>query len=558
MTGSVMNVIADRYRVVRRIGKGAMGEVYEVQHPTLARREAIKLLNPALSLDKDFKRRFLREADVMASLAHPNAVMVLDRGEDADGRMWLAMELVDGTDAERYLEQHGPMSQALAVEVIKGAAAALDYAWQERRVVHRDVKPANILLGMRRGKIEAVKLADFGIAKAVDGATALTGTGLTIGTLEYMAPEALEGGELDGHADQYSLGCTAYALLTGSSPYAAGSKAAVLAGHLSQPVPSITDHAPTLPKEIDSVFKRCLAKQQGDRYGSCMEFVDALENMMHTAGTMRAPGQSSAQAQQVKRCDTTHIGPAPTRANESTADRPTKGVRSWVVALALCIVLVAMGAVTLNIWPDAGQAEEGPSPETTIGETPSVSTNQFVDLLPTSSTVSNLLSLPVEDRSVSTTKPTPATLRLPAACGGISVMGLPAGFTDGRTAQYSLPNAQLRIDIARYSDSQAAASAARGVPNTCTYTTPRGGQSGELTHFISLAPVQRPVVWAVSHSYNLATADESAQWAGNSTALGVNGSYVAWAIFTPTGRPIDADARKVAAVVTDALQNAAR
>lgn len=328
-----------------------MGEVFEVAHPTLPRHEAVKLLSSALSTDPSFKTRFLREADVMAGLLHPNIVTVFDRGEDADGRMWLAMELVNGTDAAQLLASRGPMPPELVIDVISGAGAALDFAWRSRRVTHRDVKPANILVAVAASdRAETVKLADFGIAKASEGATELTATGLTVGTLTYMSPEALEGHALDGFADQYSLGCTAFALLTGQSPFAADSKAAIMTGHLSKPVPAVTRSRPDLPLALDDVFRRVLAKHPGDRYGSCEEFVDALRSVS-PMGRSNAPELTRVAGRagvptQIREGTTFSRNPRQPAQVQLTAPSRPSGVRrkALIGVSAACVLSVAAAA----------------------------------------------------------------------------------------------------------------------------------------------------------------------------------------------------------------------
>ncbi|SIF61225.1 protein kinase [Mycobacteroides abscessus subsp. abscessus] len=176
------------YRVIRQLGAGGMGEVFLVEHPRLPRRDALKLLDAGVSRNADFKVRFQREADLLAKLSHPHIVTLHDRGE-FEGRLWITMEHVDGTDGAELLKADGPLDADLAVPLIAGAGAALDYAWRRQRITHRDVKPANILVGIDETdgapQIESVKLADFGIAKAAGESTSLTSTGMTIGTMQY-------------------------------------------------------------------------------------------------------------------------------------------------------------------------------------------------------------------------------------------------------------------------------------------------------------------------------------------------------------------------------------
>ncbi|MCF8590393.1 serine/threonine-protein kinase [Gordonia liuliyuniae] len=263
------------YRVLRLLGAGGMGQVFLAEHPRLPRHDAVKLLDAGVSRSDDFKERFRREADVLAQLSHPNIVTLYDRGE-VDGRLWISMEYVAGTDAAEMVAKRGPLDRELVLALVGGAGAALDHAWRKRRVTHRDVKPANILVGLDESdgdaRIESVKLADFGIAKAAGEATSLTATGLTVGTMQYTSPEAIEGRELNNRADVYSLGCTAFHLLTGRPPYSGSSITALLSAHLHQAPPRVNDVAPS----VDAVFAKVLAKDPALRYASCGEFVDDL------------------------------------------------------------------------------------------------------------------------------------------------------------------------------------------------------------------------------------------------------------------------------------------
>ena len=220
-----------------------------------------------------------READVLAQLSHPNIVTLYDRGE-VDGRLWISMEYVAGTDAAEMVAKRGPLDRELVLALVGGAGAALDHAWSKHRVTHRDVKPANILVGLDESdgdaRIESVKLADFGIAKAAGEATSLTATGLTVGTMQYTSPEAIEGRELNNRADVYSLGCTAFHLLTGRPPYSGSSITALLSAHLHQAPPRVNDVVPQFAPSVDAVFAKVLAKDPALRYASCGEFVDDL------------------------------------------------------------------------------------------------------------------------------------------------------------------------------------------------------------------------------------------------------------------------------------------
>jgi eukaryotic-like serine/threonine-protein kinase len=260
------------YRIERVLGAGGMGTVYLARNPDLPRSEALKVLNAELCRDADFRARFIREADVASALEHPNIVSIHQRGE-FEGQLWIAMQFVDGTDANAALRA-GTMTPARAVHVISEVAKALDYAHQ-RGVVHRDVKPANFLLSGPIGPDERVLLGDFGIARALDDA-GLTITGSVTATVAYAAPEVLAGQPFDGRADLYSLACTLFRLLTGQAPFATASgSAAVVAAHLHAPPPKVTDVVPGLSAELDQVIATAMAKDPSQRFTSARGLADA-------------------------------------------------------------------------------------------------------------------------------------------------------------------------------------------------------------------------------------------------------------------------------------------
>jgi eukaryotic-like serine/threonine-protein kinase len=267
--------ILARYRIERALGSGGMGTVYLARHPSLPRSDALKVLSAELSQDPQFRARFIREADLAATLNHPNIVTVYDRGETEDGQLWIAMQYVEGSDANSELAQ-AEMTPARAAYIITEVAKALDYAHQ-RGVLHRDVKPANFLLSGPVGDQERVLLADFGIARALNEATRLTATGSFVTTIAYAAPETLHGGPVDQRADVYSLGCALFRLLTGRTPYGRlDAMSAIMAAHLFQPIPRATELKGSLPSAVDDVITRALAKDPAHRYPSAGALAAAL------------------------------------------------------------------------------------------------------------------------------------------------------------------------------------------------------------------------------------------------------------------------------------------
>ncbi|CAM3819950.1 serine/threonine-protein kinase [Tsukamurella ocularis] len=325
------------YTVVRRLGAGGMGEVYLAQHPRLPRQDAIKVLPPHLASDEAFRLRFLREADLAAGLNHPNIVGVLDRGDD-DGRLWLSMPYIDGVDAAERLRSspHGlPLADVAAI--ISDTASALDYA-HRRGVLHRDVKPANVLLDGSRAL-----LSDFGIARAAGDTSDLTATGTTIGSVAYAAPEQLRGEPVGPAADIYSLAATTYALLTGLRPFDRSSPAAVVAAALEAQVPSALSARPDLPPTIDAVLARGMARAPHDRPATAGQFAAELSASAAGSGdpTMIRPASPD------RRYDTTMIAPSPTPLPtppaQSAAESTTPGGprRRWVLpAVTAAAVLV--------------------------------------------------------------------------------------------------------------------------------------------------------------------------------------------------------------------------
>ena len=243
------------YTIVRRLGAGGMGQVYLAQHPRLPRRDALKILPSELTANDEFRQRFNREADLAASLYNEHIVGIHDRGE-YEGQLWISMDYVEGTDAAKLLRDQYPsgMPKARRREIISAVADALDYA-HSRGLLHRDVKPANILLGDASPR-RRILLADFGIARELGEISGLTATNMLVGTTAYCSPEQLQGSDLDARADQYALGCTAYNLLTGSAPFHHSNPAVVISQHLSAPPPLIgerrQDLAATRPRHRQS------------------------------------------------------------------------------------------------------------------------------------------------------------------------------------------------------------------------------------------------------------------------------------------------------------------
>ncbi|GAB4586617.1 serine/threonine-protein kinase [Nocardia sp. IFM 10818] len=256
------------YRIVRTLGVGGMGTVFLARHPRLPREDALKLLPDGRGGSADFRARFLREAELAARLQHPNLVSVLDRGEQ-DGHLWIAMQYVDGPDLSRILDASpAGLDPARAVHILTEAARGLDEI-HRAGLLHRDVKPANLLVAPQAGGPERVLVTDFGIARPEDDSTTLADAGSVTATLAYAAPEQISGGAVDRRADVYALGCTLYQMLTGSVPFPRENPGAIMYAHLHDRVPPPSQRNPRLPAGFDTVIATAMAKRPADRYSGC-------------------------------------------------------------------------------------------------------------------------------------------------------------------------------------------------------------------------------------------------------------------------------------------------
>ncbi|WP_278263302.1 serine/threonine protein kinase [Nocardia sp. AG03] len=274
------------YVIERQLGRGGMGSVYLAKHPRLPRMTALKLLNREMFFDQEVRARFEREADLVSRLDHPNIVTVYDRGLD-DEQLWISMQFIDGVDAASVDPQTLPPARAL--QIVKETADALDYA-HGMGVLHRDVKPANILLARSgAGRGERVYLTDFGIARLRDDTGHLTQTGTFTATLAYASPEQLTGAALDHRSDQYSLACALFWLFTGSGPFTATNPAAVIQGHLQQPPPPLSSVRPGLPYALDAVLAKAMAKRPDDRFDSCSDFAAAALSALNNPSAPALP-----------------------------------------------------------------------------------------------------------------------------------------------------------------------------------------------------------------------------------------------------------------------------
>jgi ABC-type transport system substrate-binding protein/class 3 adenylate cyclase len=277
------------YRIERLLGRGGMGEVYLARDSKLDRWVALKVLTEALGADATFRDRFLRESRLAASIDHQNIIPIYEAG-DADGLLFIAMRYVEGRDLGRVVADEGALAHERAVELVGQIAAALDAA-HERGLVHRDVKPANVLVAGQSGQ-EHCYLCDFGLSRGA-GQSAMSVAGGPTGTPDYMAPEQIEGGNVDRRVDVYSLGCVLVECLTGTVPYPRDSDLASLWAHANDPPPWLRERQPDLPEALESVVQRALAKDPEDRYQSCGELAAAARGAIGaTSGTTPPPLQT--------------------------------------------------------------------------------------------------------------------------------------------------------------------------------------------------------------------------------------------------------------------------
>ena len=313
------------YRIERVLGRGGMSVVYLAEHTRLKRKAAVKVLSPELAEDPTFRARFVSEWERLAQLDHPNIIPVFEAGE-ADGSLYIAMRYVETTDLKALIEQQGRLDPERAIRIVSQTASALDAA-HAQSLVHRDVKPANILVAVGVGPegTDHVYLSDFGLTKHTQSKSGLTQTGHFMGTIDYVAPEQISGKDVDGRADQYALGCVLYQSLTGQVPFPREEETASLFAHLQDAPPRVTAERPDLPPAIDDVVARAMAKQREERFDSCTDFVRAARSALDVPGSAIRPVPAPATPETV-------LAAAPT--SPAPADLPSAPSMSTPVAPA--------------------------------------------------------------------------------------------------------------------------------------------------------------------------------------------------------------------------------
>ena len=329
------------YSIERELGTGGMGSVYLAHHPRLPRFDALKLLRPELCADPAFVGRFEREADTVAQLDHPNIIAVHDRGSHR-GQLWMTMQFIDGANAEKALADYdNGMPPDRAVRIVGKVASALDYA-HRHQLLHRDVKPANIMLTNGPDdddEEERVFLSDFGVAKSIGEAaeriSSLTSTGSVVATLDYASPEQIKGLMLGEYSDIYALGCVLYKLLTGTVPFPGDSVAARVYGHLNGTALPPSTLIPGLPAGFDEVLARALAKEPADRYPTCRALAIASRQALVSPPRPALgppPRTYAAQRPPAARDDARAVQSMPQRLGQSEMTRNAAGTRPEPVA----------------------------------------------------------------------------------------------------------------------------------------------------------------------------------------------------------------------------------
>ncbi|MTE15258.1 serine/threonine-protein kinase [Nocardia aurantiaca] len=337
-------VVFAGYRVERLLGAGGMGEVYLAHDRDLPRFVALKLLNRVASDDDETRQRFLREANIIARLSHPNIVTIYARGEE-QGRLWLAMAYVDGSDLAAELLE-GPLDPERAAAITADLARALDYA-HDAGVLHRDVKPANILLTAQPR--EWALLTDFGIAESRHEVRGITENGEVVASFQYTAPERFHGeARVDRRADIYSLGCTLFEMLTGAPPFADSDLPRLIYRHVRAPVPSVREGNPALPAALDPVLAKAMAKNPRARFATCTELSVAVSEAI-AASRPRTPAPPPRETHG-------HKTISPSRHQATPPSRPWTRSRSMLVLLAVALLAGAAAAAVgiLTTLTDSG------------------------------------------------------------------------------------------------------------------------------------------------------------------------------------------------------------
>jgi serine/threonine protein kinase len=352
-----------RYVLEERIGHGGMAAVFKARDEQLGRVVALKILAPARAADQAFRQRFVRESRAAAAVDDPHIIPLFEAGQ-ANGVLFIAMRYVPGGDVRTLLFHEGPLPAERVAAIVSAVASAADAA-HAAGLVHRDIKPANMLLDARPDRPDHVYLSDFGLSKDTAGSTGLTQTGSFVGTVDYVAPEQIDGRPVDGRADQYALACAAFEMLSGEPPFRRDHGMAVLAAHMSQPPPSLTAKRAGLPAAVDAVFARALAKSAQDRYRTCGEFSDAMRDALGFGGYSGGPKASHPPTEPAWAAF-----PPPLPPQRGPVRQYRRVTWRWPVAFAAAVVVAAAAALAVVLLsrsspsPSAGGPRgNSPSPQ---------------------------------------------------------------------------------------------------------------------------------------------------------------------------------------------------
>src|SRR4051794_3451577 len=360
------------HRIEAEAGRGGMGVVYVATHLALNRRVALKLIAPDLAADEGFRERFKQESMTAASIDHPNVIPIYHAGEE-DGKLYITMRYVEGTDLRAMIAREGKIPSGQAAEIVSQVAAALDAA-HKHGLVHRDVKPANVLIG------EAGQgyLTDFGLTKHAGSQGGLTKTGMFVGTLDYIAPEQLQGGPVDARVDVYALGCVLYQTLTGAVPFPRDTEPAKIWAHMQEEPPSVVASHPDVPAQFEQVIRRAMAKKPDDRYPSAgdlgraalaaAEARDVATGERSVATGEAAPTQGMGAPPP---SPATYVD-APPPVGAPPPQQPRRNLLPFAIAGTAVIVIAAIVAVIASSGGGGGGKKPAPTVAANTDTTPTV------------------------------------------------------------------------------------------------------------------------------------------------------------------------------------------
>jgi hypothetical protein len=563
VTGLAEGALIAGYRIERRIGAGGMAVVYRAYDARLNRLVALKVMAPAAASDDAFRRRFILESQAAAAVDDPHIIPVYEAGE-ADGTLFIAMRYVAGGDVHSLVRQAGPLPPDRAMSIISPIASALDAA-HAAGLVHRDVKPANMLLDVRPGRPDHVYLSDFGLSKGALASHGLTAAGQFLGTPDYTAPEQMRALPTDGRADQYALACSVFALLTGAPPFPREQVTAVIWAQMSDPPPLLATRRPGLPAAADAVLGRALAKHPASRYATCREFAEALRSALGLAPYHSGPGTIRSQAAPAVSPVSPVSAVSPGRHSAPASPRP--GRRAVLLGGAAAVAVAAAGG---GAWALAGRR----GPATASGR--SAGQHRALSTLPGRTGAGNTgasrtgagAPAPGSPGSVIWTTALSSALapwlHLVAGPGviylraqyGIAALGMPAGgqlwsiteHGDNRLV-YSIAASQDAVYVSAGSGSQYDVSAltpARGVPQWSAPLLAPGlaaadglvfaaGEQDGLPGLFALDPASGRQLWR----YSATVIGTPAVTGGVVYALAsVNASYQLYAVVAASGRPL--------------------